>query len=79
MSCCDDEMRGPSGWEKAVASEQLCFRFVKVNMLTYMNDEVVAPGDYIVRSPALDVAFSVKAADFHKYFEPLMAEGTNAS
>jgi hypothetical protein len=78
MSCCG-ETGLSKGWEKAVASEQLCFRFVQVRTLTYMGDTCVSPGDYIVRSPALDITFSVKAADFHKYFEPLMAEARDAS
>jgi hypothetical protein len=71
MGCCDD---GPKGWQKAVASEELCFRFVRVHVLTYMDDEVIPPGDYVVRCPALDLAFRVKSEDFEKYFEPLMQE-----
>lgn len=76
MSCCDENR---PGWEKAVATEQLCFRFVRVKTMTVMADRVVAPGDYIVRSPVLDITFHVSAEDFHKYFEPLMAEAKNAS
>ncbi len=78
MSCCDEGAQ-VRGWDKAVASEQLCFRFIKLRSLTYLGDTCVAPGDYIVRCPALDITFSVKAADFHKYFEPLMAEARDAS
>ena len=71
MSCCDEAVE-KSGWMKAVAAEELCFRFVRVKTLTYMDDEVVPPGDYIVRCPALDLAFPVRSEDFEKYFEPLM-------
>lgn len=78
MSCCGEKGLA-EGWEKAVASEQLCFRFVRVPMLTYVGDTCVFPGDYIVRWPALNITFAVKAADFHKYFEPLMAEAKDAS
>lgn len=78
MSCCD----GPEyarGWEKAVAAEGLCFRFIRVKRVVYMDDDVVPPGDYIVRCPTLRLTFRVREADFLKYFQPLMAESEHAS
>jgi hypothetical protein len=75
MSCCDGaEFR--HGWEKATAAEGLCFRFVRLVRTTYMNDTVLPPGDYIVKCPALNLTFPVKAADFEKYFAPLMQDTT---
>lgn len=78
MGCCDGaEFR--KGWEKAVAAEGLCFRFTRCTVRTVIGDQVAAPGDYIVKCPALGLTFFVRAADFDKYFEPLMAEEKNAS
>ena len=71
MGCCDD---GPRGWQKAVAAETLCFRFVRVRVSTKLDDEIVPTGDYIVRCPALDLTFRVTSEDFEQYFEPLMQE-----
>jgi len=71
MSCCDGA-EFKNGWMKATAGESLCFRYVRVRTLTYMDDDVVAPGDYVVRCPALGLTFPVKSEDFEKYFEPLM-------
>lgn len=75
MGCCND-VKFKKGWGKAIAQEGLCFRFVQAKTLTYINegDIAVPTGDYIVKCPSLELTFKVSAADFDKFFDPLLQE-----
>jgi 3-deoxy-D-manno-octulosonate 8-phosphate phosphatase KdsC-like HAD superfamily phosphatase len=72
MNCCDEAEN--THWTKGVFREGLCIRAIRAKRITYLSDQVAYVGDYIVRIPALNVAFVMKPADYDKWYEPLVEE-----